>query len=213
MTSRCKLIRSPNYLTNKKVFLCERKKHTAHCVASPYLYWRGYLPWWLRVTYLGCWGGGVPTLVAGGVPTLVARGYYLGWGGTYLDQGYLPWLGGTYLGQRVTYLDQEVPTLVGVPTLAGGTYLGQGRYLPWLRGYLPWLGVPTLAREVPTLAEGVPTLAGGTYLGQRGTYLSQGYPPWPGRVSNLAGIGYPPRCGQSPVKTVPSRCTTYVGSN
>ena len=40
----------------------------------------------------------------------------------------------------------------GVPSLAGGTYLGQG--------------VPTLARGVPTLVRGVPTLARGTYLGQ-----------------------------------------------
>ena len=28
----------------------------------------------------------------------------------------------------------------GVPTLAGGTYLGWGGYLPWLGGYPPWRG-------------------------------------------------------------------------
>ena len=58
-------------IQNKKVPLCERKRHTARRVASP---WPG------GVTYLGqggaylCWGG-----------------TYLGWGGTYLCWGYLPW--------------------------------------------------------------------------------------------------------------------------
>ena len=71
----------------------------------------------------------------------------------------------------------------------GGTYLGRGRgtYLGQ-EGYLLWPGVPTLARGVPTFARGVSTLAG------------MGYPP-------------PPQCGQTPVKTVPSRRTTYTGGN
>ena len=60
--------------------------------------------------------------------------------------GYLPWL--------------------GIPTLAGGTYLGLDGYLPWLGGYLPWPGVPTLAGGVPTLAGGYLPWLGGTYLGQ-----------------------------------------------
>ena len=68
--------------------------------------------------------------------------------------------------------------LNGVPTLAGGTYLG-------------W--------------EGVPTLAGGTYLGLEGYLpwpgrgwrvptLPGGYLPWPGMVPTLAG-GYLPWLG------------------
>ena len=56
-----------NLINNKKVLLRERKRHTAHHVASPW-----------GDTYLG-WG--VPTLVGG--PTLAG--------------GYLPWPGGTYL--------------------------------------------------------------------------------------------------------------------
>ena len=67
-----------------------------------------------------------------------------GWRGTYIDWGYLPWLGGgTYLrGGYLPWLG--VPTLNwGVPTWLGGTYLGC-RYLPWPRGtYLGW-GVSTL---------------------------------------------------------------------
>ena len=89
---------------------------------------------------------GVLTFLGGGVglPTFPVGGgggstYLPRQGGTYLPrQGYLPWWG--------------VPTFPcrGVPTLAGGTYLGRGvptlvgGYLPWWGGYLPWQGVPTL---------------------------------------------------------------------
>ena len=78
---------------------------------------------------------------------MLAMGSYLGQGylpwleGTYLGWGYLPCLGrGTYLGQAGTYLGLG-GTYLGwrVPTLAGGTYLA-------------WGGVPILAVGVPTLA-------------------------------------------------------------
>ena len=68
-------------------------------------------------------------------------------GSTYLGRGgggYLLWLGGTYLGWGVPTLARRVPTL------AGGTYPGQG--------YLPWPGVPTLAGEyLPWLGWGTPS--------------------------------------------------------
>ena len=78
-----------------------------------------------------------------------------------------------------------VPTSArGVPTLAGGVPISAGGGVPTsARGYLPWLV------EVPTLAEGVPTLAGG--------YLPK--------------VGVPPVDRQTPVKTVPTHHTTYVG--
>ena len=84
-----------------------------------------------------------------------------GWGGAYLGQGgrYLPWpglptlAGGTYLGWG--YLSWLGGTYLGhgVPTLAGG-----GTYPSW--GYLPWLGVPALARGT-YLGQGVRTMAWG----------------------------------------------------
>ena len=101
----------PEIKINKTVLLRERKRHTAHRVASAryavlvrggtYPGAGGYLPWW-------------------GVPTLV--------GGTYPGGGYLPWWeGGTYPGGR------------GVPILVGGGYLPwypiqtwEGRYPPTL---------------------------------------------------------------------------------
>ena len=85
---------------NKKVLLRERKRHTAHRVASP---------WWGGGTYLGRGGGG--TYLGWGDPSL-ARGALT------LAGGYLPWL-------VVPILTRGVPTLAGggVPTLAG-------RYLP-----------------------------------------------------------------------------------
>ena len=107
---------------------------------------RGYLPW-PRGTYLGWrylpWLGRVPTF----------------------SWEYLPWLGNTYLGW-VTPPWLGVLTLAGVPTLAGGTYLGQGYLsLPEFT-YLVW-GVPTLAWGYPPWPDG---------------YLPwpEVYPPWPG---------------------------------
>ena len=80
----------------------------------------------------------------------------------------------------------------GVPTLAGGIYLGWG--VPTLaRGYLPWLGGTYLGRGSYLPWQGVPTLArGGTYLGRRDTYLG-----WD---------GVPPRCWQT--ENITSRRTT-----
>ena len=83
----------------------------------------------------------------------------------------------------------------------GCTYLG--------RGEVPTLGYPPLH----------PDLAGGGVHS-----LDRGVPPppfWPGRWGNylrqgvptLAGVPPPPGCGQTPVKTVPSRRTTYAGGN
>ena len=65
----------------------------------------------------------------------------------------------------------------GVPTLAGGTYLGWGN--------LPWSGVPTLA--------------GGTYLGRGLPILAGGG----AGVPTLAGMGYPLRCEQTENITFP----------
>ena len=78
--------------SKKKVLLRERKRHTAHRVASP---WRGgggecYLPW--------------------------PGGTYLGQGVSTLAGLYLPWQGGTYLGRGVLTLSRGVPTLAGVPS-------------------------------------------------------------------------------------------------
>ena len=65
-------------------------------------------------------------------PTLNG-GTYLTWVVPTLERGYLPWPGGTYLGQG--YLPwMGVPTLLGIPSLNRGTYLGWG------------VGVPTLDR-------------------------------------------------------------------
>ena len=96
---------------NKKVILCEIKRHTIHHVAS-------------------AWGG-VPTLDRWGVPTLWYPSPVLMWPG---GRGYLPWMGvptldwGTYLG--LGYLPWGTPSPSwcgqgkGVPTLDGGNYLG-----------------------------------------------------------------------------------------
>ena len=64
---------------NKKVLLRERKRRTAHRVASP-LGGGGYPPW------LG--EGGLPTLARGYLPTLARGGgtTYLGWGVPTLAQ-------------------------------------------------------------------------------------------------------------------------------
>ena len=127
-------------------------------------------------------GEGVPTLVGEGVPTLT------GW--------YLPWLGIPTLarGRGTNPSWGGVPTLLRVPTLAGGTYPGQGgrdTYPGWGRRYLSWLG------------EGVPTLARGEgYLSWKGGGVN--YPGWEEGVPTLVGV--PPGVDrQTPVKTVPSR--------
>ena len=80
---------------------------------------------WQGGTYLPCTrGGGYP-------PSQVGWGTHLYRGGG----GYLPW--------------QRVPTFPG------------SRHIPWQGGYLPWQGgVPTLAGGT-YLGRGVPTLAGG----------------------------------------------------
>ena len=65
-----------NMYLNKKVLLRERKRHTAHCIASACY----AVPVWGR-------GG---TYSGGGVPTLVG-GYLSWWGVPTLVGGYLPW--------------------------------------------------------------------------------------------------------------------------
>ena len=83
-------------------------------------------------------------------------------------------------------------SLGGVPTLVGG-------YLPWMGG--------------TNLGQGVPTLAGGTYLGQGVPILAGGYLPWP-KGYLPCPRWYPSGVNrQTPVKTVPSRRTTYAGGN
>ena len=134
-------------------------------------------------------------------------------------------------GKGVPTLDRGVPTL-GTPIL---TWLGEG--VPTLPR-----GVPTLGYPHPDLAEGRGTylgvppspiltwLGGGaTYLARAGgTYLGVAPPPiltWPRGREHLPWIReggtYLGRGGvplgtnrQTPVKTVPSRRTTYaVGKN
>ena len=119
----------------------------------------------------------------------------------------------------------------GVPTLAG-------RYLPWGTPILTWLGVPTLGDPlswpcwvVPTLAEGYLPWGNPILTWPEGTYLGQGYLPWvPPILTRLGGtylgrgvltLEYPSPiltwlgrylpCEQTPVKTVPSQRSTYVG--
>ena len=80
-------------------------------------------------------------------------------------------------------------------------------------------GTPPTAQEVLLLL---------SYLGVAGTPSQDGHPGVP-LIPDLAGVpprkdmgpvevlwhgdGVPPRCGQTPVKTVPSRRTTYAGGN
>ena len=79
-------------MSNKKVLLCEHRRHTTHSVASTHC------------TALSP-GGGVVLILGRGVPTLA--GGYLPWPevltlaarGTYPGQRYLPWQqGDTYSG-------------------------------------------------------------------------------------------------------------------
>ena len=137
--------------------------------------------------------------------------------------GYRPWTGGggTYLGQAegVLTMDGE-----GVPTLdrGRGTYLGWGRgYLPWMGEGVPTLDVPTLSwMEIPTLGCPFPLSLCPDLAGGRGTYLGrgEGYLPWTrGTYLGQGGVptlGHPLPLGvdrQTPVKTLPSRHTTYAG--
>ena len=88
---------------NKKVLLCERKRHTARRVASP----------WGRVTYLGGRGsylgrGNPPWL---GVFTLA--GGYLPW-----PRGYLAWLGVSTLARGYPLWQGSISFNQGYPTLA-----------------------------------------------------------------------------------------------
>ena len=89
---------SPAYVVGGKVIvLVCVSVHTTRG-GGTYLLGRGrYPPSRVGGTYLPRSGWGVPTFPVGGGPTFPGRGY-------------LPW--------------QGVPTLVGVPTLAGGTYIG-----------------------------------------------------------------------------------------
>ena len=159
------------YMSNKKVLLRERKRHTARRVVStPSVVLTGYLP-------VLTWPGGYP---ARGVPYL---GTHPSWPGGTLPGGYPIW----------------------VPP---------GRVLP-----LSWPG-------------GVPCW-GVLYLGTPPVLTWQGTPPpptGPGWVPppsvcpmafwvmlrSIMGYGYPP-CGQTEgqtrVKTLPSRRTTYGGGN
>ena len=63
------------------------------------------------------------------------------------------------MGKVIVSLCLSVHTRVGVPTLAGGTYLGWGGYLPWWGGYLSWPGGINLGWG------DLPWLGGGTHLG------------------------------------------------
>ena len=123
--------------------------------------------------------------------------------------GYLPWLGrgGTYLGVPPPHPDLAG----GIPTLDGGNYLAYPLppHADLARGYLPWTwgGVPTLEYPLPPP---VLTWPGDTYLGWGGTYL--GVSTLDRGVPILAGVHPPPGVDrQTPVKTVPSRRTTYAG--
>ena len=119
-------------------------------------------------TYLGWGEGGTGGTTLDGVPTLDRGLPTLDKGGT--TSPILTWLGGvSYLG-------------------LGGTYLGQGGYLPWMWG--TYLGVPPPHCH-PDLA------GGGTYLGRGVPTLGYPLPLWTDRLM--------------PVKTLPSCRTTYAG--
>ena len=89
------------------------------------------------------------------------------------------------MGEGGTYLDQ------------GSTYLGRG--------------IPTLGYPSP-----LPDLVGGTYLKVPYivTWRGEGVPTLDQGRDTYLGVPLPsPRCEQTPVKTVPSRRTTYAGGN
>ena len=100
-----------------------------------------------------------------------------------------------------------------------------GGYLPWLegRGYLPWSGGGGAYLGWGEWGTYLGQGEWGTYLGQGEGYLpwpGEGYLPWPGEgVPTLARgtpakVGTPPPPGvdgHKPMKTLPSRRTTYAG--
>ena len=113
--------------------------------------------------------------------------------------GYLLWPGVPTLGTpspSILSWPGGEPTL-GYPFPLSWPGRGRGTYLGW--------GVPTLGYPSPVL----------TWLGGGGTYLGQGGGTYLGRGGTYLGRGTPyPRCDrQTPVKTVLSHRTTYVGSN
>ena len=189
----CFFLHNIKIILDKKVLLRERKRHTAHRVASiPYVVLTGYPP-----------GQGTP-------PARVP-----------------PWPG--YPPARVSP-PARVPPQPGYPPWPGyppnqGTPPGQGTPQP---GYPPWSGYPPKPGYPPR--PGYPPWPG--YPPGQGTPLDlAGYPPW------LDLAGYPPpaapwhsgKCckalwdmgtplwtdrimeGQTRVKTLPSRRTTYAG--
>ena len=163
----------------------------------PDLDWGGgtYLGWWGRGTYLR-------------VPLLhhldLAEGTYLGPAGTY--HGVPPPPHPDLARGRLTTLDEGEGYLPwGTPPHIL-TWLGDG-YLPWTgEVYLPWMGEGEVTYlwippSWPGCWEGYDLAGGGTYLGWKEGYLSWSTPSPPG-VNR-----------QTPVKTVPSRRTTYSGGN
>ena len=191
-------------LRNKKVLLRERKRHTVRRVASAR---------YADLYPVPCLGGypfpcprGYPVPCLGGTPSHI-------WGGTPFHVWGVPHpRSGGY----------PVPC-PGVPHPRSGGYpvpCSEGYPIPGLGGTHPRSG------GTPSQVQGGthPRLGGTPSQVKGGTPLTRpvmGYPAppsqtWDGVPPTIqTWMGYPPRNvnRQTPVKTVPSRHTTYVGGN
>ena len=183
---------------NKKVLLRERKRHTARCVANTrYVVLTGYLP--PRGGTRSGTPRGVRVPPLGGYPVRSGNppgGYPV----RYPPRGVqVPPLGG-YLVRS-----GQVPSPGGVRVPPGGV---PSQVPPGGSGYPPTGGYPVRSGQVPP--------RGGTQSGTPGG--GPGTPPGGGKVpSQVPPLGGypdpppPPVDRQTPVKTVPSRRTTYAG--
>ena len=172
---------------NKKVLLRERKRHTARCVANtPYVVLTGYPPGGYPVRYTPPPGGsGYPPGGGGGGGGGTGGGTRSGTGGVRVP----PW------GYPVRY-----PRGVRVPP----------RGVP---GQVPPLG----GSGYPPGGTQSGTPPGGTRSGTPGGVRvppREGYPVrYPSPREGYPDPPPPPVDRQTPVKTVPSRRTTYAGGN
>ena len=173
--------RFANFVLNKKVLLPDRKRRTARCVASTR---SAVLPW----------GESVPQSWLGGTPVLSQRR------GGYPSPGQggcipvLSWLGGGVLGTpQLRFVYSLART--GVPS-----HLGLGHLLVRTGEPPPHLGLghPLARTEVPLER---------TWDQRPGKEPGTGVPP-----RKDLGLGYSPVWTDrlTPVKTLPSRRTTYT---
>ena len=189
---------------NKKVLLCERKRHTARRVASaPYAGWGGYpiQSWWGRVYPIqswegtpiqSWWGGGTPSSHGGeGVPhpVMVGGGYPIQswWGYPGCPPPSRPGPSGYPWGTPLH------PDLAGVPPPTIKTWPGYPPIQTWLGG-VPW-GTPyhpDLAGEYPGYPHHPDLAWGYPWVPPIQTWL--GYSPPPSRPDqgtphqDLAGV-------------------------